>query len=108
MSCEVAIVAELDVIYADELTKISDSRNYPFCYIVCVVTLFEMCCFDTKDVILTIGLHIEATNELPVDHDRQAVVAPTSLLLRDVDLDSILEIPYPLRAIALPDHGIER
>ena len=56
----------------------------------------------------TIGLEVDAPDQLAVEEERQHVVAVDALGRWRVDLDAVAEAEEPLRPLAVPDQRVER
>ena len=63
---------------------------------------------DAQDVRLPIDPRLDPTDQPIAVQDRQHVVAPASLLLRDVDLPDVIERVERAQELAVPDVRVER
>jgi hypothetical protein len=58
--------------------------------------------------VAAVGLEVDARDQPVTEQERQHVVAVHAAVLRDVDLDAVVEVEQPLGALAAPHQRVER
>ena len=63
---------------------------------------------DAQHARASIDPRFDPSDETVAEQDRQDVVPPATLRLRDVDLPDVVEVPEPAQQLAIPGQRIER